>query len=180
MAAVIDFNAAPGALFATVPYDEDGFRISVLTGHYDIWGAGNCGNPMSCTSKYLGVDGHSLGGGDSRLRITTLSGSNFDLFSLLVIEAWTAANSACDATCTVTSSNGGMASFPLQGLMTFTGAEWRNLAWVELFADAGPGPAFATAGIDDIELAPVPIPAAFWLLGSAVGVLGWIKRKASV
>jgi hypothetical protein len=177
-AAVIDFNAAPGVQFATAPYDEDGFRLSVLSGHYDIWGAGTCGVGQTCTSKYLGVDGNGLGGGDSRLRITALSGSHLDLFSLLVIGAHAVgSNSPCDATCAVSSSNGGLIPFAA-GVMTFSGAEWRNVAWVELFADFDSGP-YAEAAIDDIEVAPIPGPAAVWLLGSALGVLGWMRRRAT-
>ena len=29
-----------------------------------------------------------------------------------------------------------------------------------------------------LNLAPIPVPAAVWLLGSALGVLGWIRRRA--
>jgi hypothetical protein len=33
--------------------------------------------------------------------------------------------------------------------------------------------------IDDISATVVPVPAAVWLFGSALGLLGWMKRKAS-
>lgn len=31
--------------------------------------------------------------------------------------------------------------------------------------------------IDNLRVSPVPIPTAFWLFGSAVGVMGWLRRK---
>ena len=30
--------------------------------------------------------------------------------------------------------------------------------------------------IDDLVFAPIPLPAGFWLFGSALGLLGWIRR----
>lgn len=33
--------------------------------------------------------------------------------------------------------------------------------------------------IDNLRVSPVPIPTAFWLFGSAVGVMGWLRRKRS-
>ena len=34
-------------------------------------------------------------------------------------------------------------------------------------------------GLVGIDVNVVPVPAAFWLLGSAVGLLGWVRRKAA-
>ena len=31
----------------------------------------------------------------------------------------------------------------------------------------------------NVSLAPIPVPAAVWLFGSALGLLGWIRRKAT-
>ena len=36
-----------------------------------------------------------------------------------------------------------------------------------------------TFSLDDVQLNAVPIPAAFWLMGSALGLLGWMKRRAA-
>jgi len=34
-------------------------------------------------------------------------------------------------------------------------------------------------GTGEVELAPVPVPAAAWLFGSALGLLGWARRRAA-
>jgi len=43
---------------------------------------------------------------------------------------------------------------------------------------AVPG-SFAELFVDDVSINVVPVPAAVWLFGSALGLLGWIRRKAS-
>jgi len=56
------------------------------------------------------------------------------------------------------------------------GSEWSGLERIEF----GSPQAFSGV-IDNINLSQVPIPAAFWLLGSGLGLLGWMrKRKGAV
>jgi hypothetical protein len=33
--------------------------------------------------------------------------------------------------------------------------------------------------IYEVALTPVPVPAAVWLFGSALGLLGWMRRRAA-
>jgi hypothetical protein len=43
----------------------------------------------------------------------------------------------------------------------------------------GSGTNQQTYNMDNMVYAPVPVPAAVWLFGSALGLLGWLKRIAS-
>lgn len=45
------------------------------------------------------------------------------------------------------------------------------------FLASGGGDAFSFSGT--YEILPVPVPAAVWLFGSAVGLLGWMRRRAN-
>ena len=49
---------------------------------------------------------------------------------------------------------------------------WDSLVRVE-FDNLGPGP----SAVDNIVVSTVPIPAAVWLFGSGLGLLGWIRRR---
>ena len=39
--------------------------------------------------------------------------------------------------------------------------------------------AFAYATVDSVTTNVVPVPGAVWLLGSALGLLGWMRREAA-
>jgi hypothetical protein len=55
------------------------------------------------------------------------------------------------------------------------GSEWSGLDRIEF------GTASAIAGaLDNIVVSQIPIPAAVWLFGSALAVLGWMRRKKTV
>ncbi len=63
----------------------------------------------------------------------------------------------------------------LSGTLTFTGESLANLGLVS-------GSYAWSWSSDSITLnvvAPIPIPAAIWLFGSALGLLGWMRRRAS-
>lgn len=172
--AVLDFDSAAPGEYLTAPYLEDGFRLDVLEGHYDIW---TCGVTDPCTGNHLGVDANF--GAASRVRLTQANGGAFNLYSLLVVSSGFSPHCALDK-CTVTSSNGGFRPFQTSGTtMTFSGPEWTNLYWVEFFTD-GPREMYigeGVADIDDINVAAVPVPAGAWLFGSALGALGWVRRR---
>ena len=183
-AVIMDFDASPGGTFLFAPYQEDGFQITVQQNHYDIWN--NCGYPGGCLSNFLVVD--DGGFGDTLLRLTKVGGGPFDLVSLDVVQASaydasvSQSSMPCGVFCTVTSSNGGSASFPMQGAMAFSGADWTQVSWVEFFA-AGVSAthpfAHASAWLDNINVVAIPLPSAAALFGSALGVIlfGRPRRK---
>lgn len=55
-----------------------------------------------------------------------------------------------------------------QGGDDYTELDYQMLGWGDFWADQKPML---------YQLAPVPVPAAAWLFGSALGVMGWMRRK---
>jgi hypothetical protein len=44
----------------------------------------------------------------------------------------------------------------------------------------GDAPNSWVGGVINMSTAVIPVPAAVWLFGSALGLLGWIRRRATV
>ena len=64
-------------------------------------------------------------------------------------------------------------------LITF-GSTWSNLVSVDIqlnVTDDGHD-AFDTFSIDNVSVQAVPVPAAVWLFGSGLGLLGWLRRRS--
>jgi hypothetical protein len=57
------------------------------------------------------------------------------------------------------------------------GPGWSNLALVSFSWDADVSSGLDIRGLDNIIVTAVPIPAAVWLFGSGLGLLGWIRRR---
>ena len=73
--------------------------------------------------------------------------------------------------------------FPLEEA---TLTDWQEF-WIQVIAEDGPLALvsdFATSGLVGggnitVQDSVIPVPAAFWLFGSALGLLGWMRRRQS-
>jgi hypothetical protein len=78
---------------------------------------------------------------------------------------------------TNTVDNGGQGSYGWTSVKLDVGAGTHRLGFVSL-NDFDPYGGTELL-IDNVSASVVPIPAAVWLFGSALGMLGWMKRKAA-
>lgn len=57
--------------------------------------------------------------------------------------------------------------------------DWLNLESFQIEDNCSGTGCYLYAHLDDITVNVVPIPAAAWLFGSALGLLGWMRRKVT-
>lgn len=178
-AALIDFDASSPDDYLFAAYQEDGFGLSVLSGHYDLFGPGIWCNLTSgvCPNNFLNVDDSVYG--PSTVRIGLEGGGAFNLQSLDVLDVYqfnqqTYQYSACATGCLVRSSQGGSEQITA-GTMAFSGTFWSNVEWIEISVrNLAGSPNIASAAIDNINVSAVPVPAAAWLF--ATGLAGLAAR----
>jgi len=157
---ILDFNSATPGGRLTAPYTEDGYTLTSISGHYDIWGNGGAGN-----TRYLGLDQI-----DSTSSTVQISGGTFNLVSLHVLYA---PYTDFGESQRVTSSAGGSAPLTTVGVQSFSGAAWQNLSWIRL----GSNIEIAGPGFDNIILQTVvPVPGSVWMFGAAMGALSMLRR----
>jgi hypothetical protein len=66
---------------------------------------------------------------------------------------------------------------PQQSIAAYNG--WSNVSWLGTTLTIGGGGNLTTSGqIWKLDIATIPVPAAVWLFGSALGLLGVARRKA--
>jgi len=170
-------TALPGTSFTTkgIVFDWAGKSPSIPAILSSNW-AGGSGSEMAFCGYCDLTNGTSL---------YTANGSVFELDSFR-FGGTDGSLSGLPYTGTVTGylSGGGtvtksiLSAADTSGLIAFD-ETWVNLTSVDILIDAAvvgrdPFDAFA---IDDMSLQAVPVPAAVWLFGSALGGLGWMRRK---
>ena len=181
-AVTIDFEdpALVGPELGGAPMQTQGFEISAnafaVSGDYFVrfidgqWGSRSLYAEACCWSQdtvspYAGIS------------IVRSDGQAFALYSL----NWASQEISGGATFFSGTTSGGSTvdlSTPLG-----TGG-WLDLVSFSVVSGGGDG--FTSSGIASVELdnivlgAVVPVPAAVWLFGSALGALGWLRRKKSV
>ena len=162
-AQVIDFNNLPGPHnLLTSPYTEDGYSLTSLA-------AGQAAEINGFAPNGLLLRGTTAG--PQVLRLENSGGSPFNLLSLLV------GNNTNAGSTLLTASTGATRLIldPDIGLPLNLGAQWHNLAWVDIrVANSAAGAPGQFTG-DNITLQTVPAPGA--TLALAAAALAAIPRR---
>jgi hypothetical protein len=151
---VMDFDTGAGICnlqreFCHDPYTQNGYRLVNTAGHYDFFD----GFPRS--RFYLNVDTACLQGPCipqdpiSTVRIDRF-GNLFSLVQFDVIDANFKSG-------TIKSSAGGLFGVNAEGIQSFTGPLWTNIAWIDFSSTDG------NSGVDNFIFA-TPEPSAWWLI----------------
>ena len=185
-AAVIDFNADTSLHSQNGPYQEDGFQLvnknnTSVFKDFQFWGthrfnADPGGNTMSINSLFSTTTLTMIGGGlfdFSSIELTSADNSMFFQVDGAVVFDFVFGNGqTAQQTVTIDSLPGLQAFlFNLVGLKSVSWTPLRNSFAGLQMDDINVSPS-------DVVLQPVPLPAAFWLFGSALtGMVGLGKRK---
>ena len=174
----IDFHSVlPGELIGLgepgVYFDVDGFRISVVRGHYDVL-------DVPPEERFLHLDTYA--GGGSTVRLQSLSGARFDFLGFEVLY-WrpNPDESPLDEVAFVTSSEAGYAEITSAGWLSLQGSPWQGITWAE-FSVRDPNyfqccdTRQDNLGLDNIRIR-VAEPATLTLLG--LGAAGAFVRRAT-
>lgn len=155
---VIDFNNAPLGSFLDTVYFEDGFKMKVISGHYDI-----VNEPFSLNgTNFLGLDEWVK---PSVVKFTHSQSLPFDFLSFEDINLYSLV---------IESSAGGKLAQGSTGFHSIQGNMWRDITWLSFTSTDGIG----GIGVDSITLKTVPLPTALLLFASGLaGFMTFIRSN---
>lgn len=139
-------------------------NMSVITGNSgsNSWGG--------TTGVVPGQDGF---GGTARIIMERTDGLAFAILSVDIFQDTDGAG--------FTSISGSTTTGVANLAVPIGTGDWLDLVTITIHSEGnGFGFGYATTEIDNIVVRAVPIPAAVWLFGSALGLLGWIRKPKVV
>ncbi len=162
-ATIIDFNAAPVGDFQSGPLLEDGYTLTVGTGHYDIFT-----NSAADGTNYFNMDDVSFG--FTRVTLTRDGGGLFDALGMFVEEGtglWTIS----------AIGNSGSVSTPAAGNFAF-GSGFSGISALVFTQNSLGFLGFDNLSLEEAGEPQVPLPAPLYLLGSALLALAAFRRQS--
>jgi len=175
----IDFENTLPTVWGLSSYQQDGFTVSSNV---------PSGTLIDDNNTVRGNLGFFSGGTDSQTMFwgangsqstLSLSGDNGEVFDLLGLDASSLYNFSGALVLTGTLSGGGTVIQTLMlnsDLTSYLVSGMDGLSGLSLsFDGAGYAPPF---DLDNIELNVIPVPGAVWLFASALGFLGWRRKRA--
>jgi len=168
-----DNEAANITTFPDSIYVEDGIGFSFTRVEAAVSGRYIPANLTDYGSAFLQWCPSTFCAGQQLTIANTVGGGSFDLQSMDAI-----AFSGSDGPIEFTGFYVGGGS--VTRTINVTGANWSSFlfdaSWSDLDYVTVDGLGLAP-GIDNVQLNAVPIPAAVWLFGSGLGLLGWFRRR---
>jgi hypothetical protein len=163
-ASVMTFETATPGSMLTAPYEQNGIRLSVLTGHYDIWQCGQQSFIPPCTGVVAGIDEAMTG--PATIRIELMNGALFNLMGLTILNAgpddWIGASNGVNLR---------FDSWPtMPPLSAFQGIRYVELQSQSLL----PGLLFDNIQLNEV---PEPAPLALLLIGGLLLGASRLHRK---
>ena len=176
-------SAAPVILdFEDTPYENDTFDFPFVHKGFVIDPGLSASMPAITggPDKHLVICGWCTTGTEG-ISISSDLGLRFELTSMDISFFEDSEAGITPLTGTVTghlASGATLTQAIVGGVMNFD-SSWSKLASVDIEFDTNVAsvPPYLAGAIDDIHVSEVPVPAAVWLFVSALGGLGWMRRR---